>query len=239
VVGVRVGGRAALVGAVVLSLAAGAGVGRAGGIGTAASPYDAGSRGYDISYPNCRRRPALQADFSILGVNGGRPFTFNPCLVRESRWASDGPQAVYLNTGLASVYRKRIAPECAGAGSFARAVGCSEAATSLRRIDEAGLARPDIWWLDVEPSNTWSASRSQNARVLDAMIAYLTSLKPAPLVGIYSKPSWWWRITGGWTTPVPEWIPSRTAVCPAAFSAGPVWLAQLPGVSPLDVDATC
>ena len=75
--------------------------------------------------------------------------------------------------------------------------------------------------------------------MLDAAIRYLDSLKPTPLVGIYSQPSWWRRIAGRWTTPVPEWIPSATGECPAAFSVGPVWLAQVGGGAGIDLDAGC
>lgn len=238
----RTGFRTALVAATVLFSTVGVGAGASGGSRVAASPYDEGARGYDLSYPNCRQRLPLRSDFAILGVNGGKPFTFNPCLVRESRWASAGPHAVYLNTGFAPVYRRLIALGCAPASgaprALAQAVGCSEAATSVGRIDLLGLARPDVWWLDVEPSNTWSSRRSLNARVLGGLIAYLRKLRPAPLIGIYSRPSWWREITGGWETTAPEWIPSTTGECPAAFSTGPVWLAQVGG-SALDLDAGC
>jgi len=209
------------------------------------SLYSPGARGFDLSYPNCARRPATDPDFAILGVNGGRPFTFNPCLRRQYGWFAAGPQAVYLNTGYDSSLRRRITPACAlatgslhGSAAAAYAVGCSEAATSLERIMLLGLAPPAIWWLDVEPSNSWSSTPALNAQVLHGMMDFLAKLSPTPPVGIYSRPSWWQTITGNWTTAAPEWIPTPTNACPAAFSSGPVWLAQN-GSASLDIDTAC
>jgi hypothetical protein len=213
-----------------------------------ASPYSAGARGYDLSYPDCRRPRAPQLEFAILGVNGGRPFTFNPCLEREyALYGGVGPQAVYLNTGYdPKRFRRRITPACALARGAPRspgvqaayAAGCSEAAASLERITLLGLPLPTHWWLDVETSNSWSSNRTLNVAVLRGMIDFLDKLTPAPVVGIYSQRSWWRAITGGWATANPEWVPSPTGVCPTAFSTGPVWLAQT-GSAVHDLDSAC
>lgn len=215
---------------------------------TVTSPYSAGARGYDLSYPDCKRPRAPQLEFAILGVNGGRPFTFNPCLEREyGLYGSAGPQAVYLNTGYdPKRFRRRITPACAlapgaprGPGAQAAyAAGCSEAAASLERITLLGLPVPTHWWLDVETSNSWSSNHALNVDVLRGMIDFLDKLTPAPVVGIYSLRSWWRAITGGWATANPEWMPSTTGSCPAAFSTGPVWLAQT-GSAVHDLDTAC
>jgi hypothetical protein len=209
----------------------------------AGNPYLPWLTGYDLSYPNCSSRPAAQPAFAIVGVNGGRPFTFNPCLRLEASWFARGPQAVYLNTGYQPSFRHQITPACAFAtapshgAAIAYAIGCSEAAASLERTTLLGLS-PTIWWLDVEPSNAWSANPTINIGVIRGILDFLDKLTPSPLIGIYSSPSWWHQITDGWPTTVPEWIPAQTTVCPSPFSNGPVWLAQT-GSATLDVDAAC
>jgi len=61
--------------------------------------YPPHAHGYDVSYPQCPGTRAPQgASFSIVGVNGGKAFTVNPCLSTEWRVAS-GRRATYLNSG--------------------------------------------------------------------------------------------------------------------------------------------
>ncbi|MGC1405760.1 MAG: hypothetical protein WA695_02915 [Candidatus Dormiibacterota bacterium] len=63
--------------------------------------------GTDVSYPECGGALPLGQAFAVVGVNGGRANTFNPCLAAELLWAayrSSGASAeprvsVYLNTG--------------------------------------------------------------------------------------------------------------------------------------------
>jgi hypothetical protein len=62
--------------------------------------------GYDVSYPQCGKALPYSPAFAIVGVNGGKATTANPCLQDQLVWAwkSTGvarPQpkaAVYLNT---------------------------------------------------------------------------------------------------------------------------------------------
>jgi hypothetical protein len=69
-----------------------------------ALPVDSSLPGYDISYPQCGKPFPTTAAFRIVGVNGGRPFTGNPCLGltddgRASQLAWAGRDAeFYLNT---------------------------------------------------------------------------------------------------------------------------------------------
>jgi len=56
--------------------------------------------GYDVSFPQCvgagvQALPAAPA-LAVVGVNDGRPFTANPCLAAELRWAGPAAQ-VYVN----------------------------------------------------------------------------------------------------------------------------------------------
>jgi hypothetical protein len=211
----------------------------------AVSPYASGLRGYDLSYPNCDRPWPREAGFAIVGVNGGRPFTFNRCLQQEYGWAAGVPHAVYLNSGYAPGLRHWITPACALAGSARRgpaasayAIGCSEAATSFERVTLLALPAPAVWWIDVEPSNQWSPNRRLNAEVIQGLIDFLQRLSTRPLVGVYSRPSWWREISGGFVVTAPEWIPQRGDGCPAPFSHGPVWLSQ-GGSAELDLDRAC
>ncbi|HVC39854.1 MAG TPA: hypothetical protein VNH20_07800 [Candidatus Dormibacteraeota bacterium] len=63
--------------------------------------------GADISYPQCGAALPFGRAFGVVGVNGGRADTLNPCLSEELAWAveqttgaSPQPRAsVYLNTG--------------------------------------------------------------------------------------------------------------------------------------------
>lgn len=61
----------------------------------------AGSVGYDISWPQCpsNELPEGVVNWAIIGVNGGRPTTFNPCFQSQMQWAYTTltvPQ-VYIN----------------------------------------------------------------------------------------------------------------------------------------------
>lgn len=208
---------------------------------SALSPYRAGARGIDVSYPNCGVRLTGVGEFGVVGVNGGRPFTFNPCLRREyAHYTGSAAAALYLNTGYEPRFLGRITPACAAAGHGrppAYAVGCSEAAISVGHLRGLGLPQPRVWWLDVETSNRWSPERAVNTWVLRGMMDYLKTSTTAA-VGVYSMRPWWHRITTGWRVTAPEWIPSIGSACPAPFSAGPVWLAQT-GSAVLDVDVAC
>ena len=55
-----------------------------------ALPYARGAVGFDISFPDCERAVLPSGSFGIVGLNGGRPFTTNPCLGREYGWAASG-----------------------------------------------------------------------------------------------------------------------------------------------------
>jgi hypothetical protein len=210
-----------------------------------ASPYQHRALGYDLSYPNCvHARPTTKA-FAIVGVNGGKAFTFNSCLGRESGWYPGTPSAFYLNTGYELGFRRLIVAACRRSGSVRRgsiaeayAIGCSEAASSVQHVTRVGLASPAVWWLDVETANSWSPNHTINTAVVRGIIDFLSRLTPSPTIGIYSRPRWWREITAGWRTETPEWVPSSTTFCPPPFSVGPVWLHQTGGAG-IDLDKAC
>src|SRR5579884_47189 len=60
-----------------------------------------GPRGLDVSFPNCGQTlPSSRPDIVIVGVEGGRSFTVNPCLADEFHWAgaTGHHYEVYINT---------------------------------------------------------------------------------------------------------------------------------------------
>ena len=76
------------------------------GISTAAAAAVApsaavGATGHDVSAPQCGRTLPEVGAFGIVGVNGGRAFSENPCFATEYEWAKRRPAApgVYINTG--------------------------------------------------------------------------------------------------------------------------------------------
>ncbi len=76
------------------------------GISTAAAASVApsaavGAIGHDVSTPQCGRTLPEIGAFGVVGVNGGRAFTENPCFATEHAWAKRRPAAsgVYVNTG--------------------------------------------------------------------------------------------------------------------------------------------
>ena len=174
-------------------------------------------------------------EFAVIGLNGGRPFTANPCFARQ--WAAaQPPRSVYINTAYHRVLFRHITPDCDAAGKSqplrlaaqrAYAVGCSEAVAALRLL---GATPPLAIWLDVEPGNTWSSRRTLNAATIKGILDHLLTQSPHPLIGVYSNANFWERIVGGWhSLSVPEWIATGAPDppgCPSGFAAGPVWLSQ-------------
>lgn len=211
-------------------------------------PYRAGAVGYDVSYPNCATSDRPRQGFAIIGLNHGRPFTANPCFA--SQWAAARqPASVYVNTAYSSSLFDRITPDCAAAGRTqqrlpsaaqrAYALGCAEAADALRLL---GRTAPLAIWLDIEPDNSWSPRPQLNAATITGILDHFRDAPSHPPVGIYSNASFWRQIVGGWSSPdLPEWVATGAPDppgCPAAFAAGPVWLAQSHGRE-LDLDTAC
>jgi hypothetical protein len=170
--------------------------------------------GHDISYPQCNGALPTDGTFGIVGINNGRPFSVNPCLTRQYRWAAATPSgaSVYVNTAnpaprsafhwpatgakdpaLCADSRSRTDPGCAydygwhaGADTLARA----------RTVDSAVVGLH--WWLDVETQNAWNGDGVSNTAMLQGMYDYLRS-HGVTRIGLYSTASQWKRITGGYT----------------------------------------
>ena len=177
----------------------------------APASYRSGSSGYDVSWPNCTLAPT--GTFGVVGVNGGRPFTSNPCFNSESARARGTAVglSVYVNTGYAEAYATNInGAACPARGADlhgkkskrellekAWQIGCSEAAYSVSRVGKAA----SWWWLDVETANSWSANPTLNQFAIQGLVAYLKS--QGFQVGAYSVASMWTTITGSHT-----WTPA-------------------------------
>jgi LysM repeat protein len=211
------------------------------------SPYPPASIGLDISYPDCAA-PALPAgDFTIVGLNDGRPFTTNPCFAAQYtavRAAGTLP-SIYLNSAYAPSLFRHVTSDCLLAATNheaspalqrAYAIGCSEgeaAQAELAGIEAAAL------WIDVEPANTWSRHPLLNRATINGFVDYLLTQGSWPVVGAYSADVYWEKLTGGWSEfALPEWIATGGGrTCSSRFASGPVWLSQ--NTTTHDFDASC
>ena len=191
------------------------------------SATDADAPGYDISWPQCDDGSYPESfSFAIVGVNGGRVHSGNPCLgsgdaPSQLEWAGRDAD-LYINTGNPGPQVSRFWPrggteprECdtdATPGDDTTACaylyGWNAAADSYGRALDAfislGWADADAeripgertWWLDVETANSWRLDWGMNVATLQGAVDYLESMD-VDEVGVYSTPLLWWRVTGG------------------------------------------
>jgi hypothetical protein len=233
------------------------------GAGVSAAAKSAPSRpkpttGFDVSYPQCGQRLPGGGGFAIVGVNDGLPWSANPCLGSQWKWASQkpSPPAFYLNTanpGPVSKHWNQGGPKsCVNPSSYsdkgcAYDYGWSAAAQSLSTAGAAtsgSTSTSRAWWLDVETMNSWDGSTAANAADLQGAYDYLKSRGVAQ-VGVYSTGYQWGVITGGYTlTGAPDWVAgassqgSAASYCHSSFSGGPVRLVQYPAGN-FDGDWAC
>jgi hypothetical protein len=177
-----------------------------------AAPPDASLQGVDVSYPQCGQPLPTGQAFALVGVNGGRATTTNPCLAAQLDWAAQSTGGtvhddvqLYVNTG-----------NPAGAGSWPQAgdnrYGICDGSNSRacayqygwdRAYDDAtirGISHPEqyMWWLDVELANSWDYTDGgaiRNAAVLEGMTDYFTAIGSRG-VGLYSTRYQWDVIVG-------------------------------------------
>ena len=181
-------------------------------------------RGYDISYPQCGGAYPTNVAFAIVGVNGGRVFSSNPCLADQLRWGGDAAAEVYINTGnpgpeLSSFWPiGQTTPRVCSAANpdtadCAYDYGWNAAQHSYQTLEAAYAARgisanpnATAWWLDVETSNSWRENTALNVAALQGEADYLKS-RGVTRIGFYSTTVQWGEITGGTKvfSPLPSW----------------------------------
>ncbi|MEA2715921.1 MAG: hypothetical protein QOI99_238 [Actinomycetota bacterium] len=245
--------------AVLLALTLGGpnGSGRSPGPGGPPRVIPSGAIGHDISWPQCETDRPAPAAFGVVGVTGGRSYTRNPCLAGQFAWAeaTPGGAAFYMNTSNPGAdaealdwYAQRSPdPACgpAGEGACAYDFGFNAAADAFTYAQAAtGSAAGRVWWLDVEPDNSWSDNVFANRASLQGSIDFLQR-QPGVVVGVYSTPRMWGRIMGDHRLALPNWTAGSTTLaeavvrCAPVFSAtgGPVVLSQW--VEGFDNDYVC
>jgi hypothetical protein len=165
--------------------------------------------GYDVSYPQCRKKLPTTGGFAIVGVTHGKPLNTNPCLATQLRWARGHQSyAVYVNTS----YPRHTDPVAWG-----RAI----ARDAIAREHAVGSAGVPMWWLDVETVNDWVGTPQENATVLDSVAATLQ--QAGARVGIYSSPAMWPEIAGSWTPALPNWLAIGPGTAAQALAACDGW----------------
>jgi hypothetical protein len=202
----------------------------------------------DISFPQCGMRlpGASQASAGVLGANGGKVFTKNPCLVQQLKWAktlADSP-AFYANTGNPGPNRSKhwpigqTSPRVCSA-SNPNSIGCSydygwngardsysiavDAAQKLHDVsrDNARQRVANVdWWLDVETMNSW--------QTLDHGASALNGQRDAATIAGAVNALWAAGVqrVGIYSTSY-QWtaITGSPIATRGAFRANPVWLA--------------
>jgi hypothetical protein len=154
--------------------------------------FELDNSGYDVSYPQCGKAlPNKFVGFTIIGLNGGKPFTENKCFQKQWDWAlTHDAVAVYINTA------------DPGDESPVR-YGEKIAKDALKRLDKYGINAGTPVWLDVETYNTWT-SADRAVQVLTELAIDLTAAGYP--VGIYAPPVHWYEITGNANVGMPLWL---------------------------------
>jgi hypothetical protein len=192
--------------------------------------------GIDVSWPQCEAGGLddIPAGFVVVGINGGRPFTANPCLAEQVSLAtSRSGYTAYLNLD---------APRFGDPAAWGRRV----ALDGLARVRAAGL-RPRVVWLDVEILNHWSKNLAANVRVIQAAGAALHAR--GVTAGVYSSQPMWRQITGDVDPGIPVWLATEVTDyralspwCATGLGGRPAVMAQYvatTGAQLIDVDVLC
>ena len=191
------------------------------------TPTPPPEHGFDVSWPQCGDDLPDSFAFAIVGVNGGRVYTANPCLgpdrgqAGQLEWAGRGVE-LYANTANPGPRESRYWPNgqevpracLPGADSTADTADCAylygwnAAADSYRTALEAFIA---AGWADASaaelpwPTTWWLDVETANSWRLDRRmnVAALEGARDylesrdVASVGFYSTPRMWWLITGG------------------------------------------
>jgi hypothetical protein len=226
------------------------------------------SRGYDISYPQCTGSLPSNPAFAIVGVNGGKVFSANPCLPTQVAWGGGANAELYANTGnpgpaLSSFWPNgQTTPRVCDTANpdtvdCAYDYGWNAAAHSFQTAQSAyaslGISASPAatrWWLDVETSNSWRSGSSDSLALnVAALQGEVDSLRAAGVtrLGFYSTQLQWNQITGGSLAfdAYPSWLAgggtlkgAQQLCTRAAFTGGATVLAQY-FASGFDADLAC
>jgi hypothetical protein len=206
--------------------------------------------GNDISYPQCGMRLPSSHAFGVVGVNGGRAFTKNPCLVQQLAWAkrgytSYGP-AFYANTGNPGPAKTSLWPygqtwprvcrasnpnssSCAydygwnaAKHAFRTAVRAIQKLDDVSRQNAVWRAGAVRWWLDVETMNSWQALDDGDGPTAQSKLNDTSALRGA-VDALHDSGAW--RV-GIYSTSF-QWkqITGGRAYTKWYFASNPVWLA--------------
>jgi len=191
----------------------------------------------DVSWPNCYINPLYHQDTAIVGVNGGLSFRPNKCLKKEVGWFNK--ISLYVNTGypgttLAKKYYS-YPKNCALSDESCLAYNYGFN-SGLYAIQYAISNRvfSNLWWLDVETSNSWSANVAFNKASLIGIEDAINQRVILPIIGFYSNKHQWNIITGNWQNKQPSWLATGSTSKELAisqcnntsFTGGAVWLTQ-------------
>jgi hypothetical protein len=218
--------------------------------GTAAAQgqYVSGTVGTDVSWPNCSSR-IPPSSFGIVGVNGGKNFTQNPCFKAQA--SQFGNLSLYANTGYPgqstglSYQNSPLVCAATDTGCLAYNYGYNAGQYALSYAQNSGV-KASTWWLDTETMNTWTSDQAQNRSSLQGET---DALKAAGVttVGVYSTTAQWGTITGGWKNGLPSWGATTWTTAKQAatycngheFTGGPSYLMQYTPKRGLDQNYAC
>ena len=222
--------------------------------------------GNDVSWPQCPASqggfdlpmPPTSADFVIIGLTRGLPFTENPCLVSQVQWSRTNDVPAHAYTIPAFPTSQQLSAY-GGSGPWratTRAARLSNVGYAQAEYALATLARarfdPPVVWVDVEPrpAQPWPTATAANQRdnryVIDGVLRGLRDAGVA--YGLYSYQAGWDAITGSWRLPgVPVWATAGQLDYPnealdrcrqPSFSGGRVYISQWYDQT-RDYDRTC
>ena len=239
--------------------------GRPGGGGGGGGGGPKVSRGYDISYPQCGGAFPSNPAFGIVGVNGGKVFSVNPCLTAQVAWGGGAVAELYANTGnpgpaLSSHWPSgQTSPRVCDAtnpdtadcaydyGWNAAQHSFQTAAAAYQSLGISTSPASTRWWLDVETSNSWRADPSLNVAALAGEVDYLRTVAGVTRLGFYSTQQQWNTITDGSFafSAYPSWFAGGSTLKGAqqlctrpAFTGGATGLAQYFAAG-FDADLAC
>jgi hypothetical protein len=201
--------------------------------------------GNDVSWPQCTTAqggaglpmPADSAQFVVIGLTRGLPFTDNPCLADQVTWAKtrSKPAQAYTfaafptDAQLASYGSQGPWSPTTRLGRLSN-VGYAEGTWALGRLTAVGFT-PSMVWVDVEPRDKqpWPTgsrqSEAENRAVISGLLRRLDA--GGYSYGLYANASGWKAVTGTWWLPgIPAWVTVGRKTATEAAAA-----CQRPGVT--------